>query len=63
MKISYKLDNEELELLKKVQEITGADYEIKGELISAERFIDIIKDLKVEIGVLQEKLEDLKKHE
>lgn len=63
MKISYKLDNEELQLLKEVEEITGADYEIKGDLISAEKFIDIVKDLKVEIGVLQEKLENALKHE
>lgn len=59
MKISYKLDENEKELIEELSEITGVDYEVKGDLFPADSFIPLLKDLKYEIGILNERIEEL----
>lgn len=60
MKISYKLDDKELEIIKKAQEITCIDYEVEDNLIPAGNFIGIIEDLISEIDRIQEEFDDFK---
>lgn len=47
------------ELYKKIQNITGFDYERIGDFIPAENIECIIKDLLAEINYLEEKYENL----
>lgn len=63
MKISYKLDEKELELIEKAEKITCYDYHRKDDLIPADEFISIIEDLLIEIEHIQEEFEDYKKRE
>lgn len=60
MKISYKLDEKELDLIKRAEKITCYDYNRKDDLISADKFIDIIEDLLFEIEHLEEEFDDFK---
>lgn len=61
MKISYKLDENEKELIEELSEITGVDYEVVGDLFPADSFIPLLKDLKLEITRRDEKIEELQK--
>jgi hypothetical protein len=58
MKISYKLDEDEKELIEELSNITGVDYEIVGDLFPADSFIPLLKDLKYEIGRRDERIEN-----
>lgn len=62
MKISYKLDEDELEFIEELSNITGVDYEIHDNLFPMDSFMPLLKDLKYEIGKLQEKIEDYKEN-
>lgn len=55
-----KLCERDIELIKEVQKRTLTDYELLGEFIPCDSFICIIEDLMGEIGILEEKIEDLK---
>ena len=58
MKISYKLDEHEQELIEELSEITGVDYEVVGDLFPADSFIPLLKDLKLEITRRDEIISD-----
>lgn len=47
------------EIIKKIENITNTDYEVKGNLIPAENVEVMIQDLLTEIDGLQEKIDDL----
>lgn len=55
-----KLDEKEIEKIKKASDITISDYELEGDFIPADSLMSCIEDLLVEVDVLQEKVEDLK---
>lgn len=57
--VYFELSERNLELINEISEITDVDYELKRNLISAESLMSVVKDLKYEIGKLQEKIEDL----
>lgn len=54
-----KLDEKEIEKIKKASDITMSDYELEGDFIPVDSLICCIENLLVEVGVLQEKVEDL----
>lgn len=54
------LDDEELELLQKISNETGGDYEIIGNQVPANMLMDIIKDLFTQYECLKEKYEEEK---
>lgn len=58
MKISYKLDEEELEFMEELSELTGVDYEIKDNMFPMDSFISLLKDLKLEITRRDEQIEN-----
>lgn len=59
--MKYKLDEKELELMKRVSAITITDYEVDNKgYIEIESLICAIEDLEYEIDRLNEKYEDLK---
>lgn len=49
------------ELYKKIQEITFTDYNALGEFIPSESIEPMLEDLLVEIGRLEEKIEDIER--
>lgn len=51
------------EIIKKVENITNTDYEVKGNFIPAENIETMIEDLLTEIDGLQEKVDDLENKE
>ena len=55
------LDKREINLIKKVQNITYTDYELKGNVIPVDSFISIIEDLMSEIEMLEEKYKQLER--
>jgi uncharacterized protein with HEPN domain len=55
------LDKREINLIKKVQNITYTDYELKGNVIPVDSFILIIEDLMSEIEMLEEKYKQLER--
>ncbi|MBE6156953.1 MAG: hypothetical protein E7161_04355 [Firmicutes bacterium] len=55
-----KLDNKELEKLKRASDITSTDYELLGNLMPAKNMMSVIEDLLYEIDRLEEKYDDLK---
>ena len=57
----YVMNDGQLEQVNKASNITGGDYEIKGNCITAENLIAAIEDLMVEVGRLEEKYSDLEK--
>lgn len=59
--IYQKLDENELEIIKRVSEKTFTDYELLGEFIPNESFMSIIKDLLFTVESLEEELEDSEK--
>lgn len=57
--IYQKLIFSEIELIKKIENITLSDYEIKGDYIEIDNLMTIIEDLFFEYESLKEKFEDL----
>ena len=57
----YKLKEEELKIIKKIEKITLTDYEIKENLIPIDSLMAIIYDLKYELGLAEEKYNDLER--
>lgn len=55
-----KLDEKEIELIEEIENRTGIDYELLGEFLPIDSFICIVEDLMAEIGILEEKIEDLR---
>ena len=54
-----KLPEKDIEILKKVSEITYTDYEIDGEYVPIEKFMFMIEDLLIELDKAEEKYNDL----
>lgn len=54
-----KLNEQEIQIIKKAEEKTSTDYEIKGEYMPVESYLIIIEDLLNEIDCLEEKYNDL----
>ena len=54
-----KLNNDELEIIKRVSKITFTDYEVKDDYIPVESLLVAIEDLLVEIGRLEEERKDI----
>lgn len=61
MKISYKLEPKELEIIKRAEEITCINYNVKDNMLDADMFISIIEDLIYEYEYVYEQYEDFKK--
>ena len=57
----YMLSDDELEKLFRVSKMTMTDYELIGNIIPVESLMSIIEDLLVEVGKLEEKIEDIEK--
>ena len=55
-----KLEEKEIEKIKKASDITITNYELEGDFIPVDSLMSCIEDLLVEVDVLQEKVEDLK---
>lgn len=62
MKISYRLDEEEKEFIEELSNITDVNYEIHDDLFPMDSFMPLLKDLKLEISRLEEKIESLEKN-
>ena len=60
--ISYRLNDKELELIKRAERITCSGYDIKGDMLDADMFIPIIEDLLYELDKLQEEYDDFKQN-
>lgn len=60
-KFCYILDDNEKEFIEELSDLTGVDYEVKGNEFPMDSFMPLLKDLKYEIGKLQERIEDLQK--
>lgn len=56
----YKLNNDELKTMQKVDDITSTDYGIIGNFIPVENLLRVIEDLLMELNNRDETLEDLK---
>lgn len=61
-KLYYKLNQNEIDLIKKVEKVTITDYEIKNEFIPVSSMLSIIDDLLYEVNRLQEQVEDLEEN-
>lgn len=57
----YKLDENELNDIKKASKITLTDYDLEGQFIPCDALTSAIKDLLIEIDELEEKLDDVKR--
>lgn len=57
-KIYYKLSDDEKEIIKKVQQRTITDYEIKNDNVDIQSMMYMIEDLLCEIDRLEEELEE-----
>lgn len=57
----YKLNDNELETIKKVNKLTFTDYELLGDFIPVDSFISIIEDLIYEIDRIEEEFNDFKR--
>lgn len=62
-KTYYRIDEEEQNLIKEIENITITDYEIFGEFIPNESLLNIIKDLMYEYHKLEEKIQELNDNE
>lgn len=60
--MQYKLNVDELEIMKKVTSITMVDYEIENDYIPVDSFISAIEDLICEIHNQEERYEDLEQN-
>ena len=58
----HRLSEYEEKLIKEVEKKTGIDYGVLGEFISCDIYMCIIEDLMGEIGILEEKIEDLEEY-
>ena len=56
------LDDEHLEIIKKIQEITTHDYELKGNFIPQNSLWLMVEDLLCELDNKEEKLENYKQY-
>lgn len=56
------LDDEHLEIIKKIQEITMHDYELKGNFVPQNSLWWMIEDLLCELDNKEEKLENYKQY-
>ena len=56
------LDDEHLEIIKKIQEITLHDYELKGNFIPQNSLWLMVEDLLCELDNKEEKLENYKQY-
>lgn len=56
-----RLDEYEQKLIKKVQERTITDYEVKGEFVPVDSFISMLEDLLAEVDRLEEEKEDIER--
>lgn len=56
----WDLTNEDLEKIKEISEITGVDYELKGNLVPVDSLIYALKDMLYEYHNKQEEIDDLK---
>ena len=60
--MTYKrLDEYEQDLIKRVQERTITDYEVKGEFVPVDSFTSMLEDLLMEIDRLEEEKEDIER--
>ena len=55
----WELTDEDLEKLEKIADITGVDYELKGNLVPVDSLIYALKDMLYEYHNKEEELEDL----
>ena len=56
--IYQKLDEKEIETIKRVSEKTFTNYELLGDFIPNDSFMSIIKDLLITVESLEEELEE-----
>ena len=56
--MKIELDNYSKEVLERVEDIMGTDYERNGNYIQLEKLIAVIEDLEYEVHRLEEKVED-----
>ena len=56
------LDDEHLEIIKKIQEITMHDYELKGNFVPQNSLWWMVEDLLCELDNKEEKLENYKQY-
>ena len=56
----YKLNSNEFEAVKRIEKITGCDYELLGDFIPTECLIESARDMLVYYEKLQEEFEDYK---
>lgn len=56
----WDLTNEDLEKIKEISEVTGVDYELKGNLVPVDSLIYALKDMLYEYHNKQEEIDDLK---
>lgn len=57
----YKLDSDGLEKINEASKITFTDYELLGNFIPVENMMNVIEDLLLEVGRLEEKYKDFEK--
>jgi len=60
-KLKYELDEKEIKQIKQIEDITGVDYEIKGNLIPLDSFICMAKDMLYEYHKIEEEKNDIEK--
>lgn len=56
----WELSDKDLEKIKKISDITGTDYELKGNLVPVDSLIYALLDMLAEYTNKQEEIEDLK---
>ena len=56
--MKIEINDDYLEYLEKAEKLLGTDYERKGNYISLEDLLLMIRDLEDEISLLEEKIED-----
>lgn len=55
----WELSDEDLEKLEKIAEVTGVDYELRGNLVPVDSLIYALKDMLYEYHKKEEKIEEL----
>lgn len=60
-KLKYELDEKEIKQMKQIEDITGVDYEIEGNLIPLDSFICMTKDMLYEYHKIEEEKDDIEK--
>lgn len=56
----YKLDEIDMEIIKKAEEIISEDYDIEDNFIKVEYLVELIEDLLAEIEKLEKKIANIK---